>query len=75
MAHKCVCDICGADASPEEFIVPLAKTYWAVRNGVKLCSMERIETCTLNFCGKHYRQVGGILKELQERHKREENNE
>jgi len=66
MAHKCVCDICGADAYPHEFIVPFVRVYRAEMDGVKLFDYDKFETCTVNFCSKHYRKVASALKAMRD---------
>lgn len=68
MAQKTVCDICGRDASPLEFVVPYMNTYYTERDGVKLGEFDRCDTRRLNFCGACYRVVGGYLRALHDKH-------
>lgn len=75
MAHKCTCDICGADASQDEFIVPFVNTYYAMRNGVKLSSFDRIEPCNFNLCFKHYCEIAKVLKSMYDKNTKSERNE
>lgn len=65
MSYKCVCDLCGMEARQDEFLVPFLKTnYIENGRGVKIKAVDITETCKLNFCDKHYHEIGAIIRSL-----------
>ena len=67
MAKKTVCDFCGKDASEEEYIVPLKKTYSAENSvGVKLMTFDRMESTTVNLCDSCFITIGNTLSKMRD---------
>lgn len=62
MAIKYTCDICGKDASPTTFIVPVfnREVFGKIKSG-RYNGESKIKTVELNLCDEHQNEVAVAL--------------
>lgn len=62
MSMKYVCDLCGADATQEKFVIPMINTYYVTGiSHKKLASFSKMEACEVNLCAYHQTTIANLL--------------